>query len=189
MKTNMFQRFLTISAVVSAVTFGCQVGKGSRGTDSHVSDFSSARDCGMLVTIGVSTEGANVDAKLTRVPAPLSIMGQIIACGNPNSALDGNWHAIGIGIERKVIMIDDKKTGKTIEAQAVLDANGVINLYANNALVMKMGNVPANEIGIPVGLDSGLVFEMRDAANKKIGLTESKDGLATEQIKLWIVKN
>jgi hypothetical protein len=184
----MKKRLLVIGSVLASVAIGCQVGIDQvKNSGSHVSDFSAAQNCGTLITIGQSSAGANAEGKFARLPAPVTITTQIIACGNPNAPDTAeNWHAIGVGVERSTVMVEDKRAGSTVEAQAVVDASGAVNLYANNTLIMKMGNVPVSEVAMPIGLEPGLAMEIR-AGSQKVDLALSKT-IPVEQMSLWIVR-
>ncbi len=187
-KMTMNNKLIAVGSFLAAVVIGCQIGVDqAKNQGSHVSDFSAAQNCGTLITIGQSSAGANADGKFARLPAPVTITSQIIACGNPNAPDTAeNWHAIGVGVERSTVMIEDKRVGTTVEAQAVVDASGSVNLYANNALILKMGSVPVSEMGMPIGLEPGLTMEVR-AGSQKIDLALSKT-VPVEQMSLWIVR-
>ncbi len=172
-------------ALTSAV--GCQVMRDrGLGTESMVSEFGNAQNCGMLVTVGENTQLTNVDGQFGRLPSAVSIAAQIVACGSAQSTAGENWHAIGVGVERQSIMIQDRASGTTQEAQPVLDAAGNISLYAGNQVVMKLGSAATAQAMMPVGLDSGLTFEIR-VGTQKVELSTAKT-LPAEQMVLWVVK-
>lgn len=184
---NNFKRILTVTATVSSIVIGCQVGSDrNAGSSSKISDFSEAKNCGLFASIGDATQGSNVYGKIEQLPAPITLSGQIIACGGIDNTSDENWHAIGVGIERGVVMIDDRSSGTTYEAQPVLENGGIIKLYVKNAVHSQLGTVPSGEIGMPIDFDSKLTFEIRNGATK-IDLSNSKS-IAPDQMTLWIVK-
>jgi hypothetical protein len=186
MKLSNMKYLVAVAISTSAVVIGCQVGNQLTGSRSEVLDFQEAKNCGILAIIGESSPGTDSYGRFGRILAAVTIGGQMIACGSNDATAEQNWHALGVTIERNVIMVEDRTAGTKIEAQPVLENNGIINLYANNQLVLKMGSVQASEIGMSIGLDTGLAFEIRSQSGK-VELSQSKT-IPPEQMSLWVVK-
>jgi hypothetical protein len=189
MRTKNFKIISATVIAVFAIVASCRSNLDMLNGDgaSHLSDFSRYDDCGFILSIGSQINGTpSVDGVVTALPAPITLVGQMIACADSRADKeDGkNWHAIGFSIERSDVMVNLPGQGP-VSGKVIVEQNGQVQIYANNTVIAQLGSVPAVEISMPIDTPKNLKVEIQAAGKKLTSLAEVKT-VPADQVQIWI---
>jgi|GEM_PF-1589031 len=176
------KKLILATSAVAMVVIGCQMANKLESNYSNLAAFGEASECGDLFTIGEHTAGQNMEGRLTRLPANINVMAQIIACGGQEGEAN-RWHAIGAGIERESVVLS--ADGKQLPAKLEIAQNGEVAAVTSEGRSV-VGNVPESQIAMPINFASGVKAQVR-VGEQVIELKNAKN-FDQQQMSIWILR-
>jgi hypothetical protein len=177
------KKLILSTSAVAMIAIGCQMASNKYDSRySNLAEFGEATDCGSVFTIGEQTAGQDIEGRLSRMPANINVMAQIIACGGQEGEAN-RWHAIGAGIERDAVVLS--VGGKQIPAKLEVASSGEVSAVSSEGRSV-IGNVPEKQAAMPINFASGVKAQVR-VGDQVIDLKNAKN-YDEQQMAIWILR-